>query len=115
MYNLGAGRFWGKQQMESTTPTLSSVSSVRSGDRDHEIVLITMIMIMLIPDRKVDGEHWQWKETARWVKFEEDVEEVSSLLRASKSKSMYIIIIKKATVVNNHGDDIYMLFDMIKK
>ena len=27
-------------------------------------------------NRKVEGDHWQWKETARWVKFEEDVEEV---------------------------------------
>ena len=65
--------------MESTTRTLSSVSSVRSGlchlGADHDDCLY----------RKVDGEHWQWKETARWVKFEEDVEEVSN--------SFYIIII----------------------
>ena len=27
-------------------------------------------------NRKVEGDRWQWKETARWVKFEEDVEEV---------------------------------------
>ena len=40
------------------------------------IAMIIMIF-MLIPYRKVDGDHWQWKETARWVKFEEDVEEVS--------------------------------------
>ena len=29
-------------------------------------------------NRKVEGDRWQWKETARWVKFEEDVEEVGN-------------------------------------
>ena len=27
-----------------------------------------------------DETSWEWKETARWVKFEEDVEEVINLL-----------------------------------
>ena len=33
-------------------------------------------MPIMMTSRKVEGDHWEWKETARWVKFEEDVEEV---------------------------------------
>ena len=41
------------------------------------IIATIIIIYLVIPDRKVDGDHWEWKETARWVKFEEDVEEVN--------------------------------------
>ena len=44
---------------------------MRSGKNDDHKMLT-------MRDRKVDGDHWQWKETARWVKFEEDVEEVTA-------------------------------------
>ena len=51
------------------------------------IVPITMPIKMT--SRKVEGDHWEWKETARWVKFEEDVEEV--FLASSTSTSPFTI------------------------